>query len=46
MPDTSGATLTGFVKENAALGAMVHTDENAACKGSPRHEAVHHTKDE
>ena len=46
VPDTSGATLTGFVKENAAPGAMIYTDENVAYKGLPRHETVRHTKDE
>ena len=46
VPDASGATLKGFVKENAAPGAMVYTDENVAYKGLPRHETVRHTKDE
>ena len=46
VPDISGATLKGFVKENAALGAMVYADENVAYKGLLRHETVCHTKNE
>ena len=46
VPDTSGETLKGFVKENSAPDAMVYTDENVAYKGLPRHETVRHTKDE
>ena len=46
VPDTSGDTLKGFVKEHSEPGAMVYTDENVAYKGLPRHETVRHTKDE
>ena len=46
VPNTNGETLKGFVKENAAPGAMVYTDENVAYKGLPCHETVRHTKDE
>ena len=46
VPDTSGKTLNGFVKENSAPDAMIYTDENVAYKGLPRHETIRHTKDE
>ena len=46
VPDTSGETLKGFVRENAAPDAMIFTDENVSYKGLPRHETVRHTRDE
>lgn len=46
VPDSSGETLKGFVRENAAPDAMIYTDENVAYKGLARHETVRHTRDE
>ena len=43
--DTDAPTLQGFVREHAAPGATVYTDEAAAYKGMPEfdHEAVNHS---
>ena len=43
--NTDAPTLQGFVREHAAPGATVYTDEAAAYKGMPEfdHEAVNHS---
>ena len=41
--DTTSDTLQGFVKEHAAEGATVYTDEASAYEGLPNHEAVKHS---
>ncbi len=40
--DTSGPTPRGFVREHAATGAEVYTDEAAAYRGLPNHTTVRH----
>ena len=45
VPDTSGDTLNGFVKKNAALSAMIYTDKNVAYKGLLLHETIRYTED-
>ncbi len=42
VPDTTGKTLKGFVASRTQPGTMVYTDESAAYKGLPNHEAVAH----
>lgn len=39
---TDKATLQGFVAGKAAKGAAIYTDEAAAYRGLPNHQAVHH----
>ncbi len=41
--DTTTATLQGFVADHTADGAKVYTDEHAAYRGLPNHEAVKHS---
>ena len=41
VPDTTGATLRGFVTSHAP-GAMVYTDSETGYRKLPRHEAVNH----
>ena len=44
VPRTDRKTLQEFVKNNAAVGAIVYTDDNAAYDGIPfTHEAVKHS---
>lgn len=40
---TDGPTLRGFVTEHSVDGAMVYTDDHAAYRGLPRHQAVQHS---
>ena len=42
VPDTTRATLQGFVQDRTADGAMVYTDESMAYRKLPNHETVHH----
>ena len=42
VPDTSRATLQGFVRSRTAPDAMVYTDEAMAYRGLPNHETVGH----
>ena len=42
VPDTTRATLAGFVESHIAEGAMVYSDEAAAYARLPRHEAISH----
>ncbi len=42
VPDTTGPTLRGFVREHTHPGALVYTDEALAYRGLPYHEAVKH----
>lgn len=43
VPDTTSETLQGFMGERVAPGAKVYTDEHAAYRGLPNHEAVKHS---
>ncbi|MXZ70833.1 MAG: IS1595 family transposase [Acidobacteria bacterium] len=43
VPDTSGATLRGFVEAHAADGAKVYTDEAAGYQGLENRESVKHS---
>ena len=43
VPDTTGATLRGFVQTHAAPDAMVYTDGEPTYASLPRHEAVKHS---
>ena len=43
VPDTTGATLRGFVASHTQPDAMVYTDGEPAYWGLPRHEAVRHS---
>ena len=43
VPFTTRAMLQGFVKNQAKPGAKVYTDEAAAYRGLPNHEAVKHS---
>ena len=42
VPDTTGATLRGFVQERTADGAMVYTDDATAYRGLSHHQTVRH----
>ncbi len=43
IPDTKAKTLQGFVRDHAAPGATVFTDEAGGYRGMPyRHESVNH----
>ena len=46
VPDTTGPTLRGFVREHTHPGALVYTDEALAYRGLPYHEAVKHSVSE
>lgn len=46
VPDTTRATLQGFVRERIAPDAMVYTDEATAYRGLPHHETVRHSVSE
>ena len=41
--NTEAGTLKGFVTERVSEGATVYTDEHAAYRGLPNHEAVKHS---
>ena len=43
VPDTTGATLRGFVASHTQPDAMVYTDGEPAYWGLPNHEAVRHS---
>ena len=43
VPDTTGATLRGFVAAQTDPDAMIYTDGEPAYLGLPRHEAVRHS---
>ena len=42
VPDTTRATLQGFVRSRTADDAMVYIDEAMAYRGLPNHQTVHH----
>ena len=42
VPDTTRATLQGFVRDRTAPDAMVYTDDAMAYRGLPNHETVGH----
>ena len=46
VPNTTGATLRGFVQAHAADDAMVYTDGEQGYVGLPHHEAVRHSAGE
>ena len=46
VPDTTGATLRGFVQSHAAEGATVYTDEACAYEGLANRERVKHSAGE
>ena len=46
VPDTTGATLRGFVKAHTAPDAMVYTDGEPGYAGLPHHAAVRHSAGE
>lgn len=46
VPDTTGPTLRGFVRDHTHPGALVYTDEALAYRGLPYHEAVKHSVSE
>lgn len=43
VPNTTGPTLRGFVRDHTHPGALVYTDEALAYRGLPYHEAVRHS---
>ena len=43
VPDTTGATLQGFVRERTQPDAMVYTDDATAYQGLPHHASVTHS---
>ena len=43
MDRTDGPTLRGFVADCTTIDATVYTDEHAAYRGLPNHEAVKHS---
>ena len=43
VPDTSRATLQGFVKGNVKLDAIKYTDENISYEGMPNRKSVKHS---
>ncbi len=46
VPDTTGPTLRGFVRDRTHPGALVYTDESRAYQGLPYHEDVKHSVSE
>ena len=46
VPDTTGPTLRGFVRERTHPGALVFTDEATAYRGLPYHQTVRHSVNE
>ena len=46
VPNTTGPTLRGFVRERTHPGALVYSDEALAYRGLPYHEAVRHSVNE
>ena len=43
VPDTTRATLQGFVQSHAAPDAPIYTDGESSYVGLPNHEAVKHS---
>ena len=46
VPNTTGPTLRGFIRDRTHPGALVFTDEALAYRGLPYHEAVKHSVNE
>ena len=46
VPNTTGPTLRGFVRDRTLPGALVYTDDARAYQGLPYHEAVKHSVNE